>query len=1503
MRSQTRRLPINGAIVFAFALAMILSGLPLPAVAQESKSDLILPQDRLAEQQLENARKGIEKGDFAAAAAVLRQFISADDDSLARSSQAMTLASIRSQSLQLMLQIPQEFRDRLYAELDRLADASWSAIKPNSPREEIVAIVKRYPGSIAGLNALRWLAASHRDNGRHKQAAIAWSQVAVHPRITQAQRTIALAAGIESLLAAGEIETAEQMAREVTSSDPILIGGKSVAPRDWVAERLRKARSNSLHWVADIPNEFERGLPAIQPAWSVDVGQFAELERSVENLRRYFADQRIPSTPLLRPVIAGNVVLIRSILELRGHDQTSGALLWSIPNTESAGLAKRSFEHNPFRNSIAATWHRKAEADSIFGGLATDGKRIVIVQEPDRSNLEFPNNSASRPAPGGQTTRWNRLCSYQVSTGQLNWQMGGPPTGPADVLGGVSFLGAPLFVDDLLFVVSRRDDELSLMALDRDTGHLRWTISLGTMAPELAESISRRRIACPVVLADSRLICTTACGMLVAVNPTTRTIDWAARYPVLQHDLPVRQTNGAQVPALPDAWWDEWRSVTCLQGDHPDGKDGASHSKLAILASPDSDQLQAFRLKDGKKSWSVPRSGALHLIGISGSQVIVAEATAIRAHDLLTGAVRWRVLIGEISGRATISGNRLIQPRRTGGLAIVDLDAGILRSFLSDTGPGYGNLTATPDGWISQVDQTLQFFPSIAKVRKRVETRADSQPSESATIELARLDLHARDPVAAYNRLAGAESAEGKSLRRDAILTSLRHHVSGRREGTLDPATISAELLQSCDSDEERLEAMRALGNAAAASGDHTEALTQYLNGLDLISTIGLRSIGEWNCDSISMRRARVDRIFLGAIQRLMDDPAANRVDPKSGTTLRAKLEHVLNDRLEKAKQADDPFAVQRLIDRLLPLEWAQRAFLANSTTALYARTLQKAEPQLLALAGSRDRTISSSALEKYSELLTQSGWRVQSESIQRRLLIEHAGTPLSNGQTIAATMSSTPQLTETFQRLLQPPKDPWAPRTPSIERERESRRREDVYQIPVRVQGQAGSLLDQMDITVSRDARKLRFSSAGHVGTWEFTIPGSLQGSSKILRGQFAPLDLLEAFAVGRLLVFRIGSEVFGILPFNELGGLGASHTSLQIDIAPTTSESPSESTWQPEPVRGKPGIRQDGIRLVNSFGQAMEGLSPVRARYFCYRNQAKLIAIDTQTGKRLWERLDAPPHCQVMGDEDHVYLWNTVAHLMQVLSAIDGEVLRQHPWNVSSDDVLMHQGAFQWSVVRKPLTTVEKKDASSGMTVWSREFEANSTPFVMDQQHLGVIVPSGLLQILSADTGSPIGEAMTVELPEKIERVVATYDAHRWYVTISGRVPRLANLQAEHVWGALRTPFVNGWMHGIDRQTATISWRRYLDSESIPLTASKVVPVMVQSWRLPNLDTGTGNSGMGILKMIDLRSGRQILTHREPSLQPYFSVVSNETRESIDVMTEREMFTLNFGTKTPSP
>ena len=293
----------------------------------------------------------------------------------------------------------------------------------------------------------------------------------------------------------------------------------------------------------------------------------------------------------------------------------------------------------------------------------------------------------------------------------------------------------------------------------------------------------------------------------------------------------------------------------------------------------------------------------------------------------------------------------------------------------------------------------------------------------------------------------------------------------------------------------------------------------------------------------------------------------------------------------------------------------------------------------------------------------------------------------------------------------------------------------------------------------------------------------------------------------------------------------------------------------------------------------------------------------MDTQTGRRLWERLDLPPHCRILGDDDNVYLWRMDERSVQVLSAVDGRSLREQTWNVPPDDVLMHHGSLVWSVERKPVTTVALNDARDGATVWSRRFAPNSIPFAMDSSTVGVIEPGGLLHLLAADTGSPLGEALSVEVPGRVERIVCLHDEQRWYVAVSGPVPRLPVLQGDQPWGGSRVAFVNGWLYGIDRRTAAISWRRFLDSEPLPQVNSHVVPLFVQMWRQPGADGGSGSNGQGILRLIDKRTGGEILTHRDPNMQPYFVLLPVVDGHLLDVHTDHEKFRLNYNTAESTP
>ena len=1467
MRFQLRFRLITCCLAVAFVAysGLQVCGAPPGTAERDVTQGLTLTQDRQLDQVLESARKSLEAGDFGIAAVLLQQVITAEDSFTADATQT-TYVVARDVAYQLATQLPDEPRKRFEIAIDHVARENWSVARNDGSPEAMAEFLRRFAETSPGLDALRTLAANWRDHSRFEQAAMTWQSVARHLRATAAQKTSATVAAIECLIAAGKVAEAERMfgeTRWASESRTTTIAGKLVAPQDWIEHRLHRVRDT-----VTVPVRLS--LPAPQPTWARETNLVVELQKNLGQIQRYYREQGVVSTLAIRPIVVGKFVLTRTMQELQAVDINSGGLVWSIPNHEYQ-------QNTGFRNSVASDWHRRTEADSVFASISSDGKLVVVVQEPPNSDYS---NAATQPRPGAarpiQTVRWNKLCAYELTSNQLRWQVGGPPTGPADVYGGVSFLGTPLFIDDLMFVVGRREDDLCLLAMDHDTGHLRWSVKLGTLPPHLADSVTRRRVACPVTAANGVLLCPTSSGMLAAVNPSTRAIEWAYRYPVIQHDLPARPTNGNSTAILPDAWWNEWRDVACSVTDSPLKK-----SRMAVFVSPDSDQLHAINLADGNKAWSVLRSEAMYLAATTSDMAIVIEPMAVRAHDLQTGRVRWRAETGEVSGCGTVIGTQIFQPRRAGGVAVINVADGTQQPALTGKDAVFGTLIPCADGWISQTDKSLLRLPLLDVARQRALSRLLDQPDEFNKLEMARLDLQSGDPQAARQRLEGIDSAEARILRRDAIQAMLRLS----SQAGVDRQTLEAELLPLCESDEDQFVAQASLGEAAWTARDSIAAMTHFLNGLELVNTIGVRHIGDWPAEALSTRSVRADRILLGSIRRILDD-AQHLAVMKNDSKLLTELEQVLESRLTSARGSSDPFAVQQLIDRLLPLEWARRTLLAHPKPALYARSQSLIELELLSIAGSPDPGTAARALEQLSTILARSG-RADSESIQRRILTEYPETPLANGQSLLLTLASKPELAELQSRLLAPPVDAWPLELPNVEREARPRDHQ-LHQIPVRVQAPAGSLLERLDVAIDRHGREIRFSADGHSGIWKFDLPGS----PTWFRSNFAQSDQVEAHAVGRMVIVRVGSEVFGFQPFNDRGEPNtAKHPVMQFNIVASRGEMPSETWWNVEPVPARVGIRHEGTRMVDGFGRTLGGLGPVRAGYMCYRSQARLVAVDTQTGRRLWNRVDLPNNCQVLGDDDYVYLWHTDSRWLQTLSAIDGCLVQERAWEMSADDVIVHNGSQVWSVDRTSGTRVTLTDLRHGTNVWTRSFAKGSIPFSMDHSTIGVLEAPGTLHIVSAKTGQPCQEGLAVEVPEKVERIVCLHDTHRWYVAISAPVPRLPVLQGE-VAGAMRMVFVNGWLYGIDRQSASITWKRQLDSEPLSLTQSCVAPVIVQMWRQPQL--GSGSSG--VLRLLDTRTGQEVVTHRHPSLLPYYQLFPSENRDRYDIRTEQDMFRITF-------
>ncbi len=1460
--------------------------------------------DRQVEQWLVAARGHLERRESAAAAAFLARVLNADEDSFVVVNSSLVVA--RDEAWKLTRRLADEVRSQLEADLDRVAFDARAAGKVGDSREETVALAVRHRFSLAGLEALRRLAATQRDLGQYESAAAAWGRVAEHVRATTAQRTAATMTQIESLVAANRLEEAVRVcaaALRAELSPTVTISGRTVVPREWLTARQQSLAEATLQAKTIASSLLKSGRPLtgidFAPApgarWSRLTPLPADMTNWMSDAQHVARGQGVVSSWAIRPLVVGSVVISRTLEQLVALDLESGATLWTEPHAEYAALVERwaTLDNTPVQNPIAVAWQRRTEADSIFGSLATDGRIVVAVMEPDRK-LTSPNRPALLNGPGVANgppanstslseSHWNRLVAFEVTTGELCWQIGGKPTGPADVYGGLRFLGPPLAVDDLWFGIARRDDELNLLAIDSESGHLRWAISLGVLPPHLADAMAQRRLARPVTLVEGRLLCPTASGALIAVDPVTRGIAWVARYPVTQLEQSPRPVNGVGTGAVVDAWWNEWREVTCL---------AESERRMAVLASPESDALHGIDAQSGRVIWSVPRGGGIHLAGLCAGQAIVVEPLAARAHDVRTGAVTWRCETGEVSGRGTVLGTMVFQPRRAGNAVVIDGRTGTRRECLVSAESLSGTLVPCDGGWISQTATSLVKLPWLAVSRETALAKWNADPrDETAALELARLDLHAGQPSAARGRLRNIETAAVKGLRREALLALLRTgevRLSEKPDfkGT-DRAQLGSELLELSDSADDRLVALLAVGEAAARDDDLAGAVTAFLDGIDLLDATARRSVGEWPADSAATRFVRRDRAFVGAIERTLTKAQSGQHDQP--------LEQLLDARLKAARKSSDPFAVQRLIDRLLPLAWGRRTLLKEATAVRFARTLKKTEPALLAVMQSRDEPLATRAATQLAELFARSGWSAEAEVIERRLLVEHRDQPHDLDPASAIQPANDFVQNERQARLLAPQVDPWPNVLPVVEGGLKTPTDDDVHCLPVGVEAAPGSLLDRLDVSIDRQAQIVRFAGDGHSGKWKVT----LGGPRPALRSSFAMQDQYEGWGVGRLLILRVGTELFGIAPLDDKG---EPHASIiwQIDTALGMSPSFSE-----EPVYARVGVRHESIRLIDPFGRVLGRVGPVRPDYLCYQSNGKLIVLDTQTGKRLWERRDLPPQSLTFGDEDRVFLWRAAERSLTVLSAVDGRTQGTQPWDAVPDDLLMQRDGRTWLTMKSGLDVrVELHDASGAILdgsrdeslVWSKQFVSKSVPFVLDRDTLGVIEPKGLLHLISAGSGASLGEPLQVRVPLKLERIVCHRDDGRWYVAFSGPVDRRALFQAEQLWGGKRMPFLNGPWIAVDRVTKSIVWQRTIENEPLPLAASRFAPVFVQMWRQPLFDGTSPKGSEGRLRLIDKRTGGEVVNRTEPSWQPYFVLHPSASREQLDIRTEHETIRLRY-------
>ncbi len=1447
------------------------------ALKQGSRNSLTLSHRQAVIQYMELAREAVERKDYLTALPYLERALAEPNSFIPLG--PVTEIAAHEDVRRLLQQIPSDLRQRLDEPRRVSSRRAWEQARAGGSAE-VVAFLQQFGDLPLGVDALWWLGCHERDHAQSQLAATAFARVAEHPQATDPQRAIALVVTIELLLAANQQSTATAVSQRLSQLDPNLViglGERTLTLKQWLSEQgfdrptPRAATSSDLS-MAVANGRLHR--PVLPPVWKhpFDVPLGPRLLAREQKQR----DQGIRPIPLQRPTIIGDQVIVRSLDLIQSFQLATGEPRWTIPNIEFQQFGHVVID-NPSFQSAALDWaQRRGQADSLFTRMSSDGRRLFVIQEPDRKG-EFTINPTTGPHRVGP--RYNKLCGYSIDTGALEWDLGGPPSLSNSTFAGLFFLGCPMVVDDVLYVVVQREIELQLLALDPRHGSLIWSIALGTARLPITEDLLRSRVACPIVWHEGLLLCSTSAGAVVAIDPLLRTMKWGYRYSATTIAAGDLQSGPNPQDTRPnsEAWWDAWREpfaavlrLDSIPTEERPGASGDSTMKpsLLIFASPETDLLHAVGTSGGDPLWTVPRGGGLFVAGIAEQRVVVIEGDFVRGHDVATGQQIWRTAISEIGGPGCLIGPVLVLAAQSGGTMLLDIRNGQLLSESSNVDSTLGSLTENSEAWIACSRQSVMRLPRLTDVRQGVDQELQHDPhNESLRVRAAFLDLQAGDIVAARGRLDGLESSPARELRRESLIEALKDSETKRLDG--DRSDLARQLKELAEDVDYKFAAAAAIGASAMAVADLTAAVDAALDGLtaDLDQPEGLVRAAS--------TVVRKDRVLLGLI-----DEAYRRANPSERTA----LDELFMNRLKEAKKSRDRMAVQRLENHWRGLDWSRRLVILEEEKTLRKRSPTEIELRLLDASGSNDSSIAAQALERLAQRFDRAGAAQDAYAARLRLLRERPSATFPDGATVADRIARDPIRNDALSTAV---KSIW----PNVEPKVESRddRTFSVYQL-IPVHAEPGSLAERLDISVDRSNGNevlFRGDAFFQVGQDEeherkFLLPRT----ASPYRGSTGH-PLRRAWGIGRIVVLMVGSELFGIAPLDEHGEPNSQFLwPNPIDLQSSASDV--------RVVTGRSGSSEGRPRVVDQSNRPIGRVGPVRASYFCYQKGTKLVAAETETGLTLWERLDLPPDVTVVGDDHFVFLWRTNKTL-EKLSVIDGRKIEERVWEASPSHLIHQRDSLVWTAVRGEQMRLELHDLRTGELVWSRVDPRNTQIGILDPETFGLATPDGQFHVLTARTGTPQCDPLAINT-QSITGIMTWQDTERWYVALTRPAANRSMTKNVRPNDSYQVRFVTGTLFAVDRYRPQIAWQRELKQEPISLEQSRAAPVLIQLWKPPPSENM--RQGEALLRVIDKRTGKIVIEGHQDDLTPYFLLNPDPQQAILELKLAHETIQMNYAT-----
>jgi hypothetical protein len=290
---------------------------------------------------------------------------------------------------------------------------------------------------------------------------------------------------------------ASQVAVE-TQVDPRARGDADARADDWPVFRRDGLRSSS--GVGLVPalrstwhrSTLEKDLDDKNPVKTMHKPTTELIEKTLEKL----AQRQQPVFPAMVPIAVGGKIIYRSYCSVVAVDAAVGSLEWkSMTVAGLDALLCDAYKKNDLRSWLTRYGDQSQEnilfESSMIGTLSADHNRVYAIDD-----LALPAHPSGFGF--GEPAIWeamlsavnrSRLVAINLETGKIDWERGQPVFDRSE-LAYSYFLGPPLPVAGMLYVMTEKKGDLQLACLNPEDGKHLWVMKLDKAGERASEGCS-----------------------------------------------------------------------------------------------------------------------------------------------------------------------------------------------------------------------------------------------------------------------------------------------------------------------------------------------------------------------------------------------------------------------------------------------------------------------------------------------------------------------------------------------------------------------------------------------------------------------------------------------------------------------------------------------------------------------------------------------------------------------------------------------------------------------------------------------------------------------------------------------------------------------------------------------------------------------------------------------------------------------------------------------------